>query len=93
MSMYENWHDKYLSGGTSTGGGYHCAGCGEWLYPGEVHYCSPYVRYSWNVCPPSPNPTEQAYKIMKKLLEKKVVPEPKSYKKFCELLEAIREVI
>jgi hypothetical protein len=39
------------------------------------------------------NPTEQAYRIMKKLIEKEIVPEPESYKKFCEMLEAIKEVV
>lgn len=43
--------------------------------------------------PESPSSTEQAYQILKKLIEKETIPEPENYKKFCELLETIKEVL
>lgn len=42
---------------------------------------------------PRPNPTERAYQIIKKLVELKTIPEPDSYKKFCELIDAIAKVL
>jgi len=42
---------------------------------------------------PSPNPTEQAYNILKVLVEKKIISTPKSFTKFCELVDAIKEAL
>lgn len=39
------------------------------------------------------NKTEQAYKLVKKLIGEKGIPEPGTYKKFCSLLEKIRDIL
>ena len=67
----------------------------SWDYVDSNEYDIKYYRYFpyWHWHYPIQNPTEQAYQILKKLIEREVIPEPKSYKKFCELLEAIKEVV
>ena len=42
---------------------------------------------------PPENKTEQAFKILKLLVEEKVIKEPSSFKKFCEIIEKLAGVI
>jgi len=72
--------------------GWTCAYCGE-VYLGPDHVCKirkiDYYPYRWSYL--YVDKTEQAYSIMIKLIEKKIIPEKKSYKEFCELLDGIKE--
>jgi len=73
---------------------------GDYLYPheGRIYiyreypYDSRFYDYS-TYSYMSPNETEQAYNILKALVEKKVISTPKSFKKFCELIDSIKEAI
>ena len=80
--------------GDSTTGGYYCSGCGQWVSTLDFHICPGYHYFPsvWTDCP-SPNRTEQAFKILKKLVEEKVIKEPATFKKFCDLIEKIAKVI
>jgi len=71
--------------------GYICPNCGQWVRINEYHSCYPY-HYTWYYYP-TVNKTEQAFKILKKLVEEKVIREPQSFKKFCDLIEKIAGVI
>ena len=70
--------------------GYTCPYCGRWVSPGEYHSCWNYPTYT---CYPSVNKTEQAFKILKLLVKEDVIKEPRTFKRFCELIEKIAEVI
>lgn len=70
--------------------GYICPQCGQWINPGEYHTCYP---YGYTFYYPARNKTEEAFKILKLLVEKKVSEEPKSFKEFCELVEKIAKLI
>lgn len=63
-------------------GGFLCSDCGLWVNSGEHHYCHP-----------SENKAEQAFKILKVLVEEKIIKEPTSFKKFCDLVEKLAKVI
>ena len=52
-------------------------------------YIWPYI-YTYHVVE---NKTEKAYRILKKLVEKEIIEEPNSFKKFCELIEEIAGII
>ena len=39
------------------------------------------------------NKTEKAYAVLKKLVETKIIPEPKAYKAFCDLIEGIKGAV
>jgi len=62
---------------------------------GPTYYWDPnwshYPAWQWTY--PSSNSTEQAYNILKALVEKKIIPTPKSFKKFTELMDAIKEAV
>ena len=58
----------------------------EW-YPPTPYYA--YPTYTYHV----ESKTEKAYKILKVLVKEEVVSEPKSFKKFCDLIEQIAKVI
>ena len=75
-----------------TGYGYPCPKCGCWVNYGESHCCyiSPWTVRSYYPCL---NKTEEAYKILKALVEKKIIQESDSYKKFCELIEEIAKAV
>ena len=69
---------------------YICPYCGKWVPYGTPHFCWPDDVYIYT----NPkNKTEKAYRILKKLIEKKIIEEPNSFKKFCELIEEISQVI
>jgi len=72
--------------------GYTCPRCGCWVSGGEYHSCY-YCPTVWTNYWPSPNKTEQAFKILKALVESKVIREPTSFKKFCDLIEKIAGII
>ena len=78
-------------GSTAVYGGYVCPTCGVWVPSGEVHYC--WVNTYWRPYYPTVNKTEQAFRVLKKLVEEKIIPEPKTYKKFCDLIEKIAQAI
>jgi len=61
-------------------GGYICPDCGAWVCYDQCHTCFF-----------SKNKTEKAFRILKILVEEKVITEPDSYKKFCDLIEKIAE--
>lgn len=72
--------------------GYTCPNCGRWLPGGEACSCCN-ITYPHYYYYPSINKTEQAFKILKLLVEEKVIKEPTSFKKFCELIEKLAKVI
>ena len=41
----------------------------------------------------TPNKTEQAYDILKALVKEGVIPEPKSFKRFTEIMDKIKKVL
>ena len=89
MSLETYWKD-YQTGNYSfdyelTGYGYPCPKCGDWIYPEWLHVCPGHY--------PQRNKTEEAYKILKALVEEKIIQEPDSFKAFCELIERIAKVI
>ena len=68
--------------------GYTCPICGCWVSGNSrCSYCYP----GFNYVPQYQNKTEQAYQLLKKFIEKKIISEPQSYKEFCSTLEAIRD--
>jgi hypothetical protein len=71
---------------------YFCPYCNVWVSSGDPHRCyiSPWTVRSYYPCL---NKTEEAYKILKALVEEKIIQEPDSFKKFCELIEEIAKVI
>lgn len=106
MSSLDKHWEKYSSGVTTTNmkgdfyhvgdsstctDGYTCSICGAWVPFGGYHYCHNYPTV-WGYHS-TPNHTEQAFKILKKLVEEKVIKEPASFKKFCDLIEKIAKVI
>ena len=72
-----------------------CHGCGIWVPSGTLHSCSGYhyCPTVWTWPYPPENKTEKAFRLLKKLVEMKVVSEPNSYKKFCDLIEKIAGVL
>lgn len=97
MSLEEHYNN-YLNAGNTTctvtscgdyTSGFTCSYCGKWVWMGCDHSCYP-VQYYY---PLSQNKTELSYKILKSLVEKKVIPEPRDYQEFCKILETIRDVV
>ena len=80
MALGEFWKDycaeKWNYNDTSIPGGT--------SYPFDGYI---YPRYSYYY--PVENKTEQALRILKVLVEEKIIAELDSYKKFCELIEKI----
>lgn len=64
-----------------------------------ISWDEPYDYYSWYPRPYTytyhypENKTEQAFKILKLLVKEKVIREPSSFKKFCDLIEKLAKVI
>jgi len=79
--------------GTITINGYACPNCGRWVSSGEYHYCTWPSTWISGYVYPIPNKTEQAFKILKALVESKIIREPTSFKKFCDLIEKIAGII
>ena len=72
--------------------GYTCPKCGQWVYMNNWHYCYPSSYYStWSQT--QENKTEKAFRILKVLVEIKIIPEPSTFKDFCDLIEKIAAVI
>ena len=69
-----------------------CPNCGRWLPGGEACSCCTITYPHYYYYPPI-NKTEQAFKILRLLVEEKVIKEPTSFKKFCELIEKLAKVI
>jgi hypothetical protein len=97
MSLETYWKD-YQTGNYSfdleaTRGGYFCPSCGLWIITGGFHACLNYQYPYYPVYYPQRNKTEEAYKILKALVEEKIIQEPDSFKAFCELIEKIAKVI
>ena len=98
MPLENYWNEYQVSGWHETGSaelsgfGYVCPQCGYWVNYGESHCCS-WHPYQYYPVYPERNKTEESYKILKVLVEKKIISEPDSYKKFCELIEQIAKVI
>jgi hypothetical protein len=55
----------------------------------------PDYRYVYYTYPPvqTRNKTEEAFNILKIMVEEKLVKEPTTFKKFCDLVEKIAKVI
>jgi hypothetical protein len=98
VSLENYWNEYQGSGWRETssaelsGYGYVCPQCGYWVNCGESHRChiSPWTVRSYYPCL---NKTEEAYKILKALVEKKIITEPDSFKKFCEIIEEIAKCL
>ena len=93
-------HTTVSDGSPNIGPGYGggtCCDCGAWVPAGLTHSCptqtDPFACPTYWSYYPTENKTEKAYNVLKKLVEKKIVPEPKSYKAFCELVEGIAGVL
>jgi len=69
-------------------GGYYCPRCNQWIPFGTYHQCYPITYYY-----PTENKTEKAFKVLKALVKERVIKEPDSFKKFCELVEKITKVV
>jgi len=85
MENLNNYWQKYPNVSDSTSSDY---------YTGDIipyDYWHPY-RYTYTYSPPE-NKTEQAFKILKLLVEEKIIREPGSFKRFCSLIEKISKVI
>ncbi len=73
------------------GSGYTCPSCGLWVSYGCTHFCTywhfpiyyPYIE----------NKTERAFNVIKALLALKIIREPKTFGRFCELMEAIKKAL
>ena len=85
---YAPLYDKDM--GTNCGSGWICPDCGRWVSNGESHQC--YYPHVYT-CYSSESKTENAYKILKVLVEEKIIKEPTSFKKFCDLIEKLAKVI
>ena len=77
---------------------YICPSCGTWVTQNEYHVCSRLHSYYYpDDYPcyyphyPVENKTEKAFHILKVFVEEKIIVEPDSYKKFCDLVEKIAE--
>ena len=79
-------------GAYTTVTGYMCSLCNTWVPGGWSHVCpSGYIPQCPSVWTyPSENKTEKAYAVLKKLVEMKIIPEPETYKVFCDLIEGIK---
>jgi len=89
MNNLEKYWEEFTadsSGTFSFTDGYICPYCGTWVPYGTYHSC--WAHY-YNL----ENKTEKAYRILKKLVEKEIIEEPNSFKKFCELIEEIAGII
>ena len=76
------------------GDGYICPYCGVWVFYNEAHYCNDYYPVTtYHPLFPSVNKTEQAFKILKTLVNEKIIKEPTSFKQFCNLIEKIAKVV
>lgn len=93
MADLDEYYGEYTAGRITgyCSSGYTCPSCGQWVPGGTVHYCwgSPY-RFTWY---PVENPTEKAFRVLKKLVEEKIIKEPNTLKEFCNLVEKIAEAI
>ena len=78
----------------TTPSGHTCSGCSQWIPYGTDHCCSQWPYYG---CAPTftitENKTEKAYVVLKKLVNMEIIPEPKTYKAFCDLIEGIRAAL
>jgi len=53
-----------------------------------------YPQIKWRYYPlDEGNKTEKAHQILKRLIKKGVIKEPSSFKKFCELIEEISQIL
>jgi len=84
---------SYYIGDSTTVNGFTCSHCGKWVNSWEYHYCCPPITTWISYDYPTPNKTEQAFKILKALVESKIIREPQSFKKFCDLIEKIAGII
>lgn len=86
----DNYYIKYTDGSTTVTDNCYI----------EPHY-PPYdsgttwIHYDWYpYCThPEKNRTEHAFEILKLLVKEKIISEPRSFKKFVELVEKITKVI
>ena len=67
---------------------------GGFRYWDDTNWSNEYPPYQWRTwnCP-TENKIEKAYNVIKKLVELDIIPEPKTYKKFCSLIEKIAKVL
>lgn len=91
MTNLDTYYERYTSGTTTTDsvGDYSIWPWPETPYvPYDTHPCYP-VTYYYAVG----NTTEKAFELLKLFVKEKVITEPKSFKKFCELVEKIAKMI
>ena len=84
----DNFYIQYTDGSTTTAGEYY-------LEPDYPPYDSgtSWIRYYQYPYYPERNRTEHAFEILKLMVKEKIISEPRSFKKFCELVEKIAKVI
>ena len=102
--MMENYYLDYKAGSAGLIGnfegtpalsytgyyGWACAACGQWVPGDSVHICySTWPSYGYYHF----DKTEKAYAILKKLVGKGIIQEPKFYKDFCDLLDGVKETL
>lgn len=101
-NFWQEYGTKYESANTTTDANDFCAyperydtGSGVCPYDYWIPWTEPYMPYYPPMVTyyPSENKTEQAFKILKLLVEEKIIREPSSFKKFCELIEKLAKVI
>ena len=63
------------------------------VIPDYPQYDYNYYRYPQTYYYSVRNTTEEAFKILKIMVEEKLVKEPTSFKKFCDLVERIAKVV
>ena len=78
-----NYWSRYMGNDTESSTADYC-----YIQPDYDWYLYTYYSY-----PPPRSTKEQAFEILKVLVEEKIIKEPTSFKKFCDLIEKIAKVI
>lgn len=93
--MEQYWTQYVDTGNTSTtANSVTYTGASHWIidpYDGTSTY--PWGGWIYYPYQYHQNKTEQAYEILKVLVKEEMIKEPKSFKKFCDLIEKIAKAI
>jgi len=99
-TKYTEYSDAGDTGGTTTidplshyAYGYTCPHCKAWVPTGGYHECWGDYPWHYTYSTNPENKTEKAFKILKALVKDGIIPEPKSFKAFCELIEKIAKAV
>lgn len=91
MSDLNEYWGQYTSNTTTAGTASTVSNCH--IYPYTDWDYNYYPHYTWYSHPPVRNRKEEAFEVLKVLVEEKLVKEPTTFKKFCDLVEKIAKVI